>query len=177
MLFLLSPIHTPVHMHTPKHPTRTHKCTHMHPNSGTHTQEHTNSVPLAEGEKGEEKRREKRNRSPGIVVRVGGSYLVKIIYYPHPAWSMRWIRDGGLPLSPPLSPSLPARCLLQFNIYLRERAAATALNPNWFRHMGLCAQAADERGRAGWNAEGEVRKNEKKREERKRVGPKGKTTM
>lgn len=26
----------------------------------------------------------KRNRSPGIAVRVGGSYLVKIIYYPHP---------------------------------------------------------------------------------------------
>lgn len=43
---------------------------------------------------------------------------------------MRWIRDGGLPLSPPLSPSLPPRCLVQFNIYLRERTAATALSPN-----------------------------------------------
>lgn len=41
-------------------------------------------VPLTEGEKRKEKRREKRNRSPGIAVRVGGSYLVKIIYYPHP---------------------------------------------------------------------------------------------
>jgi len=40
------------------------------------------------GEKREEKRggkgEEKRNRSPGIAVRVGESYLVKIIYYPHP---------------------------------------------------------------------------------------------
>lgn len=32
--------------------------------------------------------------------------------------------------------------------------------------MGLCAQAVDERGRAGWNAEGEKRKKEKEKKER-----------
>lgn len=36
--------------------------------------------------------------------------------------------------------------------------------------MGLCAQAADERGRAGWNAEGERRKT---RKERQKKGMKG----
>lgn len=36
--------------------------------------------------------------------------------------------------------------------------------------MGLCAQAADERGRAGWNAEVERRKKEKeKRRERRNL--------
>lgn len=53
--------------------------------------------------------------------------------------------------------------------------------------MGLCAQAADERGRAGWNAEGGIKREERKgeermneRKERKKVGredPEGKTTV
>lgn len=70
-------------------------------------------------------------------------------------------RCGGLgtegSLSPPLSrffsPSLSACRSLQFNIYLREGTGATALTLNWFRHLGLCARAAEEGGRGGWNVE------------------------
>lgn len=53
---------------------------HTHNKTEAH---HTGSL-LLRGKKEREKGKKKRNRSPGIAVRVGGSYLVKIIYYPHP---------------------------------------------------------------------------------------------
>lgn len=69
-------MHSLVRTHTPRYPTtarncrKTHTqvhtartCIHTHPR--THLLSHTNSVPLAEGEKGEEKKREKTKSIAG----------------------------------------------------------------------------------------------------------------
>lgn len=61
MLFLLSPIHTPVHMHTPRHPATTHRCTHTHPISGTHTGTHKLCPTRWGGEKERKKERKKKS--------------------------------------------------------------------------------------------------------------------
>lgn len=142
MLFTLSPIHTWAHMY-------------MQGLSTTH-------CPSCWGEKIEEKRREKKSIAGDSGARRRIVSCQNNILPSSPA-----DRCGGLGTEgslSPLSPSLPPRRSLQFNIYLRERAAVTALTPNWFRHLGLSVWAADERGRRLWNA--------KKEREREREGKK-----
>lgn len=77
---IVTHLHSSAHAHTgvPDNSMRR-----AHARTRAESNAHTLSHSLR-GRKGKKKGEKKRNRSPGIAVRVGESYLVKIIYYPHP---------------------------------------------------------------------------------------------
>lgn len=60
MLFLLSPIHTPVHIHTPRCPAKQHANAHAHPVSGVRTHSNTQTRPTHWG--GEKERKKERKK-------------------------------------------------------------------------------------------------------------------
>lgn len=164
MLFLLSPIHTPVHMHTLGCLTTAHRCK-KHMRAHAHT--HTSSVPLAEGEKRKEKRREKKKSIAGD----SGARRRIVSCQNNILPSSPPDRCGGLGTEGSLSPllSLPlflpgAWCSLIFtSVKERPRRLSALIDSDTW---GSVLRLRIRERRASWNVEGGKKERKGKTMER-----------